>query len=85
MSWFVTNTSVEKEEVNFVAWYNAQPDHVLHEYGFDSKELADVMTELDGLFGYVLQQIKAFNLQDRLNIIVTADHGHAKINRVTWC
>jgi predicted AlkP superfamily pyrophosphatase or phosphodiesterase len=77
LDWFNGN-----EATNFVAWYIDQPDHSLHNHGFYLNETINEIDNINTLFGYILQQIDRFDLQDRLNIIVTADHGHAQITKV---
>ncbi|CAB3405801.1 unnamed protein product [Caenorhabditis bovis] len=69
----------EKDPMNFVAWYIAEPDHVLHTNGFHNGELKKKLTELDKLFRYFIERIEANNLSSQINIILTADHGHAEI------
>lgn len=67
--------------LNFVAWYIAEPDHVLHSNGFYNGELLKTLHELDLLFEYVIKCVESEpSLADRLNIILTADHGHAQIH-----
>lgn len=70
----------EKEPFNFIAWYMSEPDHVLHLNGFKNGQLAKVLWQLDLLFKYISEKLKNYSdLEKRLNIILTADHGHAEI------
>ncbi|VDN27303.1 unnamed protein product [Cylicostephanus goldi] len=69
--------------VNFVAWlasrYIGEPDHVLHTHGFYNGEYEAMMRKLDILFGYFAERMKASGLEDKVNIIFTADHGHTQL------
>uniref|UniRef100_A0A914W2E0 AP3A hydrolase n=1 Tax=Plectus sambesii TaxID=2011161 RepID=A0A914W2E0_9BILA len=75
MEWFTR----EGGGANFVAWYVEDPDHELHEHGFNSKELMDSLKALDQSFAHLITRVRKLGLQDRLNIIFTADHGHVQI------
>ncbi|VDN30231.1 unnamed protein product [Cylicostephanus goldi] len=71
--------------VNFVAWlasrYIGEPDHVLHTHGFYNGEYEAMMRKLDILFGYFAERMKASGLEDKVNIIFTADHGHTQVRK----
>ncbi|PIC33723.1 hypothetical protein B9Z55_013603 [Caenorhabditis nigoni] len=69
----------EKEPVNFLAWYVAEPDHTLHGNGFHNKEIEKTLKQLDDLFLYFIKKFDDNNLGSDVNIILTADHGHAEI------
>ncbi|VDK43400.1 unnamed protein product [Anisakis simplex] len=69
-----------KDPVNFAAWYLSEPDQTLHSHGFYNGELKKKLSELDSLIRYVVETVEQNEeLTDRLNIILTADHGHAEI------
>ncbi|RCN36690.1 hypothetical protein ANCCAN_17422 [Ancylostoma caninum] len=69
----------EKDPMNFVAWYIAEPDHALHLNGFYNGELAKMLAKLDRLFAYLIERLKKSGLDEHLNVIFTADHGHAEV------
>ncbi|KIH47339.1 hypothetical protein ANCDUO_22603, partial [Ancylostoma duodenale] len=69
----------EENPVNFVAWYVAEPDHTLHLNGFYNGELRKKIRQLDQLFGYFVAKLHDSGLEDVVNVILTADHGHAEI------
>ncbi|KIH64688.1 hypothetical protein ANCDUO_04998, partial [Ancylostoma duodenale] len=69
----------KKDPMNFVAWYIAEPDHTLHLNGFYNGELAKMLTKLDKLFAYLIEKLKKSSLDEHLNVIFTADHGHAEV------
>ncbi|VDK27304.1 unnamed protein product [Gongylonema pulchrum] len=65
---------------NFVAWYVSEPDRVLHLNGFKNGEINKSLRELDLLFEYINDKLLSTpELAKRLDIIVTADHGHAEV------
>ncbi|CAJ0602605.1 unnamed protein product [Cylicocyclus nassatus] len=68
--------------VNFVSWYIAEPDHCLHTHGYHDGHYKEMMRKLDTLFDYFLRRMKASGLEDKVNIIFTADHGHIQVNGV---
>ncbi|PIO57718.1 hypothetical protein TELCIR_20862, partial [Teladorsagia circumcincta] len=69
----------EKEPINFLAWYIAEPDHTLHKNGFYNGELRKIIHQLDELFGYLVARLQDSGLENLVNVILTADHGHAEI------
>ncbi|PIO57334.1 hypothetical protein TELCIR_21259 [Teladorsagia circumcincta] len=68
----------EKEPINFLAWYIAEPDHTLHKNGFYNGELRKIIHQLDELFGYLVARLQDSGLENLVNVILTADHGHAE-------
>ncbi|XP_013401538.1 ectonucleotide pyrophosphatase/phosphodiesterase family member 7 [Lingula anatina] len=87
------NSSVTREEgvkaaiawltegVAFVAVHFSEPDHVGHAYGPDSDEVKQQITNADETLGRLLDKIEASQLSNKVNIIVTSDHGMANIYR----
>lgn len=61
--------------------YIAEPDHTLHTNGFFNGALKAKVTELDQLFRYFLGKLEDRHLNEQLNVILTADHGHAEVRR----
>ncbi|KJH40654.1 methyltransferase domain protein [Dictyocaulus viviparus] len=72
----------ENDPVNFVLWYLAEPDHTLHLNGFFNGELRKKIRQLDQLFGYFIAKFQSSHLENSVNIILTADHGHSQIDSV---
>jgi len=35
--------------------------------------------EVDSVIGYLVERLKAENLYEKMNLILTADHGHSNI------
>ncbi|KAK6747368.1 hypothetical protein RB195_000520 [Necator americanus] len=69
-----------KDPVNFLAWYIAEPDHTLHLNGFYNGEYEKMLKKLDKLFLYFIRKMEEFGLNKEVNVIFTADHGHAQID-----
>ncbi|VDM60994.1 unnamed protein product [Angiostrongylus costaricensis] len=78
VEWFTT----KEYPMNFVAWYIGEPDHTLHESGLYNGSFVAVLKKLDDLFGYFVRQFRLHNLYSEVNVILTADHGHAQIDGV---
>lgn len=51
-----------------------------HAYGPNSAEVDQAVIEMDGLLGYLLDSIDENNLGNRINIILTSDHGMAELS-----
>ena len=80
---FVGLFAQEQDPINFGAIYFDEPDHVGHEYGPYSPQMKEKLHYLDDLLGYLIGQLKSKNLFDKLNVIITSDHGMEKIGEPT--
>lgn len=58
-------------------------DHVGHLYGPYSNEMKAQLYELNEVLGYLLDQLRKYDLFDRLNLIITSDHGMEQISQNT--
>nr|XP_057918638.1 ectonucleotide pyrophosphatase/phosphodiesterase family member 7 [Doryrhamphus excisus] len=70
-----------QQDLDFVTLYFGEPDKVGHKYGPDSEERRKMVQQVDRTVGYIRDQIYYHGLADRLNIIITADHGMTKVFR----
>ena len=70
ISWFT-----DKNPINLGLLYFNEPDHTGHYHGPDSKEMIQKIEELDGEVDYLLKRLKEVKLLDKMNIIITSDHG----------
>ncbi len=52
-------------------------------YGPYSNEIAEKLQFCDTTLGYLIQQLKDFHLFDKMNLIITSDHGMEKIGKET--
>lgn len=73
----------ESDPANFVAMYFGNPDHMSHVHGPDSQEVLDIIISRDKIVGKILSKIQEKGLEDKLNVIITADHGHAPVYNQT--
>ena len=78
---FIKLFTREEQSINFGAIYFDEPDHTGHLFGPYSKEMADKLLFCDSTLGYLIEQLKDHHLFDKINIIVTSDHGMEKISK----
>lgn len=69
----------EEERPQLVMIYIDEPDGVGHTYGPESKETATEIAYLDSLVGNLIQEIEKLPIADKVNLIVTSDHGMTEI------
>ena len=82
MNWFVN------ESLNFVTLYFPEPDKTGHWFGPDSPEIVEKIREMDGILGYLMEKLEENKLTDKVNVIVTSDHGMFSVdvkNKVLSC
>lgn len=65
---------------HFISWYVDQPDSRGHQTGPLNKELETCIVYLDSLLGIFLDKTMALPIADKLNIIITSDHGMGPIS-----
>ncbi|XP_074519896.1 ectonucleotide pyrophosphatase/phosphodiesterase family member 7-like [Halichoeres trimaculatus] len=70
-----------KQGLNFVSLYFGEPDSTGHKYGPNSPERREMVKQVDRTVGYIREQIQAYGLTDKLNVIITADHGMTTVLR----
>ena len=70
----------KNDKVNFGALYFDEPDHSGHTFGPESPKLLPILRMCDQTAGYLVQKLKEADLFDRINIIITSDHGMATIS-----
>ncbi|OWF48846.1 bis(5'-adenosyl)-triphosphatase enpp4-like [Mizuhopecten yessoensis] len=71
---------LKNDKYNFVTTYFHEPDRTGHRYGPDSQEVVDKITEMDELLGTILDKLIKNGLQDKVNFILTSDHGMAEVD-----
>ena len=62
-----------KSPPNFVAVYFEEPDTTCHHEGWS--ELSEAIQRVDKTVGLIVEGLKRHELLDKVNIIITADHG----------
>ncbi|KAM6964074.1 ectonucleotide pyrophosphatase/phosphodiesterase family member 7-like [Tautogolabrus adspersus] len=70
-----------QQDLDFVSLYFGEPDLVGHKYGPDSPERREMVKQVDRTVGYMRDKIQQHGLTDKLNIIITADHGMTTVQR----
>ena len=70
----------EGESPNLVMWYFNQPDGVMHHNGPISEESIQTAEYIDSVLAYFFAKIKESPVYDKINFIITADHGMADIS-----
>ena len=75
MDWF------RDQDLDFISQYFGEPDGTGHRYGPDSPERREMVRQVDRTVGYIRQSAERHGLTDRLNIIITADHGMSSVYR----
>ena len=65
----------EAEIPHLVMAYFEEPDAVEHSYAPDSPQTIAMVEELDSVLGYLFSSLRTSPIFDKLNIIVTSDHG----------
>jgi len=63
------------ERPHFITLYFDKVDTIGHRYGPDSAELNAALGEVDSAIGELLAGIRTQGLQQKINIVVTSDHG----------
>jgi predicted AlkP superfamily pyrophosphatase or phosphodiesterase len=65
---------------DFATLYFSFVDSRGHSFGPNSPEVDQAVVEMDGLLGYLLDQLESVGLQDQINIILASDHGMAELS-----
>jgi len=71
------------DPINFAALYFDEPDHTGHLFGPYSAEMTEKLHYINEILGYLIEQLKRYDLFDNLNLIVTSDHGMDTISNKT--
>nr|XP_004040910.2 ectonucleotide pyrophosphatase/phosphodiesterase family member 7 [Gorilla gorilla gorilla] len=75
MAWFT------EEDLDLVTLYFGEPDSTGHKYGPESPERREMVRQVDRTVGYLRESIAHNHLTDRLNLIVTSDHGMTTVDK----
>ena len=69
------------DPINLGLLYFGESDELAHKYGPDSYNVTEMISKADLLLEYLLEEFDRVGLLDRMNIIITADHGFAPVSR----
>jgi predicted AlkP superfamily pyrophosphatase or phosphodiesterase len=64
----------------FLTLYFSQVDSRGHQYGPDSEEVLAAVAMVDGVLGYLLDELDRIGMAGSINILITSDHGMAAIS-----
>jgi len=69
-----------EERPRLILLYFQQPDGVGHDFGPVSGETGEVMEEMDDVLGYLRKGLGRLPYADRVNLVVTSDHGMGAVS-----
>jgi predicted AlkP superfamily pyrophosphatase or phosphodiesterase len=64
----------------FLTLYFSDTDSAGHDFGPDSRAVADAARRIDGYLNRLLRGLARRQLQDRVNIVIVSDHGMSEAN-----
>ena len=70
----------KKERPRLVMLYFDEPDETSHNYGPFAPETKSIIHQLDSIVGDMYRQLRALPHGDKINVIITADHGMVEIS-----
>ena len=70
----------KKDRPRLIMLYFDEPDETSHNYGPFAPETQAVIHRLDSIVGNMYHQLRALPYGDKINVIVTADHGMTEIS-----
>ncbi|XP_043918578.1 ectonucleotide pyrophosphatase/phosphodiesterase family member 5 [Protopterus annectens] len=68
-----------EQAINIGLLYWEEPDETGHMVGPDDPKMKKVIADIDSKLGYLIVQLKTEGLWDKLNVIITSDHGMAEV------
>ncbi|XP_026089371.1 ectonucleotide pyrophosphatase/phosphodiesterase family member 5-like isoform X1 [Carassius auratus] len=68
------------EAINFGVLYWEEPDESGHNLGPESPLMDVVIADIDEKLGFLREKLKTAGLYDKVNLIVTSDHGMAQLS-----
>ncbi|XP_075141131.1 ectonucleotide pyrophosphatase/phosphodiesterase family member 7-like [Leptodactylus fuscus] len=75
MKWF------NEDGLDFVTLYYGEPDKTGHQYGPETEQRKTIIKQIDRTIGYLLEAIEKNKLKDKLNVIITSDHGMTTVKK----
>ncbi|XP_022519393.2 ectonucleotide pyrophosphatase/phosphodiesterase family member 5-like [Astyanax mexicanus] len=76
ISWFLGT-----EAIDFGVLYWEEPDETGHNVGPESPLMDVVIEDIDRKLGFLREKLKISGLYDKINLIVTSDHGMTQLSR----
>lgn len=79
--WVIDAMTRSEEEIpDLTMWYFEEPDATMHNYGPESPEAVARAEHIDSVLAYFFREIRRSPVYDRINFILTADHGMAELS-----
>ncbi|KAM4025948.1 ectonucleotide pyrophosphatase/phosphodiesterase family member 7-like [Anomaloglossus baeobatrachus] len=75
MKWF------NDDGLDFVTLYYGEPDKSGHIFGPETEQRKTIIKQIDRTIGYLLEAIEKNKLKDKLNVIITSDHGMTTVKK----
>ncbi|CAG2233078.1 ENPP5 [Mytilus edulis] len=75
-------TWLTDEHIDLVNLYFHEPDATGHAFGPDSPQIIEKVKAMDKILGYLLDKFDSHNLTNKVNLILTSDHGMTTIDTV---
>ena len=76
IEWF---TAPDEQAVDFGVLYWEEPDESGHSLGPESPLMGRVIVDIDEKLGFLRNELKKAGLYERLNLVVTSDHGMTQL------
>ncbi|XP_071132341.1 ectonucleotide pyrophosphatase/phosphodiesterase family member 5-like [Mytilus edulis] len=73
-------TWLTDEHIDLVNLYFHEPDATGHAFGPDSPQIIEKVQAMDKILGYLLDKFDSHNLTNKVNLILTSDHGMTTID-----
>lgn len=67
-------------QVTLAMIYHHEPDNTSHATGIDSMETRQEIAKIDSALAWLASRLKNEKLEDKINIMIVADHGMANVN-----
>ncbi|KAG8558441.1 hypothetical protein GDO81_016993 [Engystomops pustulosus] len=75
MKWFI------EDGLDFVTLYYGEPDKTGHIFGPETEQRKTIIKQIDRTIAYLLEAIENNKLKDKLNVIITSDHGMTTVKK----
>ncbi|XP_070570067.1 bis(5'-adenosyl)-triphosphatase ENPP4-like [Ptychodera flava] len=75
IDWFT-----DEDPINLGLLYFNEPDHTGQTSGPESDEILDVIRMCDDTIGYLIQKLQEADLYEKINILITSDHGMTELS-----
>ena len=74
-AFYIYRKALENDSIKFIHFYIPYVDTLEHMYGYENMEVKEAAE-------YILKKTAELNAGKKTNTIITADHGHKKVNKI---